>query len=172
LLFINASVRLSAADHFMTPRRFEMGDATTIVDTYLATWNETDPKRRSQLIERVWADGGRYVDPMLEAQDHAALGEMVAGVQAKFPGHRFRRQSGVDTHHDQLRFAWDLVTPDGAVRGRYRHRRPRGRWPAGAHHRLLRRSSSDGRGVSARRPPAIETSMETVAAKGLAATVT
>jgi hypothetical protein len=115
LLFINASVRLSAADHFMTPRRFEMGDATTIVDTYLATWNETDPKRRSQLIERVWADGGRYVDPMLEAQGHAALGEMVAGVQAKFPGHRFRRQSGVDTHHDQLRFAWDLVTPDGAV---------------------------------------------------------
>jgi hypothetical protein len=40
---------------------------------------------------------------------------MVAGVQAKFPGHRFRRLSGVDTHHDQLRFAWDLVTPEGAV---------------------------------------------------------
>jgi len=52
---------------------------------------------------------------MLEARGHAALGEMVAGVQAKFPGHRFRRRSGVDTHHDQLRFAWDLVTPDGAV---------------------------------------------------------
>ena len=60
-----------------------MGDATTTVDTYLATWNETDPKRRSQLIERAWADGGRYVDPMLEAQGHAALGEMVAGVQAQ-----------------------------------------------------------------------------------------
>ena len=52
---------------------------------------------------------------MLEARGHAALGEMVAGVQAKFPGHRFRKRSGVDTHHDQLRFAWDLVTPDGAV---------------------------------------------------------
>ena len=52
---------------------------------------------------------------MLEARGHAALGEMVSGVQAKFPGHRFRKRSGVDTHHDQLRFAWDLVTPDGAV---------------------------------------------------------
>jgi hypothetical protein len=52
---------------------------------------------------------------MLEAEGHGALGEMVARVQAKFPGHRFRRRSGVDTHHDQLRFAWDLVTPDGTV---------------------------------------------------------
>ena len=92
-----------------------MGDATTIVDTYLAMWNETDPKRRARLIEQAWMGDGRYVDPMLEAQGHSALGEMVAGVQAKFPGHRFRRRSGVDAHHDQLRFAWDLVAQDGAV---------------------------------------------------------
>jgi len=49
---------------------------------------------------------------MLEAEGHAAISEMVAGVQAKFP---FRRRSGVDTHHDQLRFAWDLVNPEGTV---------------------------------------------------------
>ena len=52
---------------------------------------------------------------LLEAEGHAAISEMVAGVQAKFPGHRFRRLSGIDTHHDQLRFAWDLVSPEGAV---------------------------------------------------------
>jgi len=40
---------------------------------------------------------------------------MVTGVQARFPGHRFRRVSGIDIHHDQLRFAWELVAPDGAV---------------------------------------------------------
>ena len=92
-----------------------MGDATTIVDTYLAMWNETDAKRRARLIAQAWVGDGRYADPMLEARGHGGLGEMVAGVQAKFPGHRFRRLSGVDTHHDQLRFAWDLVTPDGTV---------------------------------------------------------
>jgi hypothetical protein len=92
-----------------------MADTTTIVDTYLAMWNETDSKRRARLIEQAWAGNGHYVDPMLEAEGHAALGDMVAGVQAKFPGHRFRRRSGVDTHHDQLRFAWDLVSPDGTV---------------------------------------------------------
>src|SRR5882762_1300042 len=58
---------------------------------------------------------GHYVDPMLEAEGHAGLSEMVTGVQARFPGHRFRRVSGIDTHHDQVRFAWELVAPDGAV---------------------------------------------------------
>src|SRR5439155_19866858 len=92
-----------------------MHDVTTVVDTYLAMWNETNPKRRAQLVERAWADDGRYVDPMLEAEGHAAIREMVAGVQAKFPGHRFRLLSGVDTLHDHLRFAWDLVTPECCV---------------------------------------------------------
>ncbi len=92
-----------------------MGDATTIVDTYLAMWNETDAKRRAQLIERAWSGDGRYADPMLEARGKAGLGRRGAGSQPKFPGHRFRGRSGVDAHHGQLRFAWDLVSPDGAV---------------------------------------------------------
>jgi hypothetical protein len=36
-------------------------------------------------------------------------------VLAQVPGHRFRRVSGIDTHHDQIRFAWDLVAPDGTI---------------------------------------------------------
>lgn len=92
-----------------------MTDVTATVDTYLAMWNETDPARRAQHIERAWAGDGHYVDPLLEAAGHSALGAMVDGVQAKFPGHRFRRTSGIDTHHDQVRFAWELAAPDGAV---------------------------------------------------------
>ena len=33
-----------------------MDDATTIVDTYLAMWNETDPRRRVRLIEQAWVE--------------------------------------------------------------------------------------------------------------------
>ena len=95
-----------------------MGDVMTTVDTYLtylAMWNETDPTRRAGHIAQAWAGDGRYVDPLIAAEGHSALSAMVDGVQAKFPGHRFRRVSGIDTHHDQLRFAWDLVAPGGAV---------------------------------------------------------
>jgi SnoaL-like protein len=92
-----------------------MSDVTATVDTYLAMWNETDAARRAEHIGRAWAKDGRYVDPMLEAEGHAALDEMVQGVQARFPGHRFRRVSGVDAHHGELRFGWELAAPDGAV---------------------------------------------------------
>jgi len=85
------------------------------VDTYLAMWNEEDPQRRLQHIERAWAVDGRYFDPLLEAEGHDALSTMVATVHDHYPGHTFRRLSGVDTHHDELRFAWELVGPDGTT---------------------------------------------------------
>ena len=92
-----------------------MGDVITTVDTYLAMWNETNPTRRAGHIAQAWTGDGRYIDPLITAEGHSALSAMVDGVQAKFSGHRFRRLSGIDTHHDQLRFAWELVAPDGAV---------------------------------------------------------
>jgi hypothetical protein len=90
-------------------------DVMTTVDTYLAMWNEPDRATRLALIERAWTTEGRYVDPVQEAQGHDALSAMVDAIQAQFPGQRFRRQSGIDSHHDQVRFAWDLAAPDGAV---------------------------------------------------------
>ena len=93
----------------------ELTNVTTIVDTYLAMWNESDVDERARLIEQAWVADGRYVDPLQEAEGHHALSGMVDAIQARFPDHRFRRQSGVDAHHDQVRFAWDLAGPDGAV---------------------------------------------------------
>src|SRR4051794_32450665 len=78
-------------------------------------WNEEDATRRAEHIERAWAHDGRYVDPLLEAEGHEALSAMVANVHASYPGHRFRRLSGIDAHHDTLRFAWDLAAPDGST---------------------------------------------------------
>ena len=92
-----------------------MSDVTRLVDTYLAMWNETDAARRAEHIEHAWARDARYVDPMLEAEGYAGLEAIVAGVQTKFPGHCFRRVSGVDTHHDRVRFAWELAAPDGGI---------------------------------------------------------
>ena len=89
-----------------------MSDLVTTVDTYLAMWNEEDAAARATVIERAWAPDGRYVDPMLEAHGHDALSAMVAGVHAQFPDQRFRRTTGVDAHHDQVRFGWELAAPD------------------------------------------------------------
>ena len=87
----------------------------TTVDTYLAAWNETDAERRSALLDQAWNPEGRYLDPLLEAAGRDAIDEMTVGVQAAYPGHRFRRTTEIDGHHDLLRFGWELVTPDGSV---------------------------------------------------------
>lgn len=92
-----------------------MNDATTTIDTYFAMWNEDDPHRRSELVERAWSADGRYLDPLLEAEGHGALSAMVDGVHQQFPGQRFRRSSDIDAHHGWVRFAWELGSPDGPV---------------------------------------------------------
>jgi SnoaL-like protein len=89
--------------------------SSTTIDTLFAMWNEEDPGRRAKLVQEVWADDGHLVDPPLEGKGHAGISDMVAAVQNQFPGHRFRRVSGIDAHHDTLRYAWELVGPDGAV---------------------------------------------------------
>ena len=87
---------------------------TATVDAYLAAWNERDPQRRADLIKRAWTEQGRLVDPPLAAEGHAAISDMAAAMHEHYAGH-FRRASDVDAHHDQLRFAWELVGPGDAV---------------------------------------------------------
>ena len=76
---------------------------TDVVDTYIDMWNEEDADRRAELIRTAWTDDARYRDPLLEADGPAGLSEMVATVHGHYPGHRFRRTSGVDVHHDLAR---------------------------------------------------------------------
>ena len=92
-----------------------MADVTSIVDTYLAMWNEEDAGRRSELIATAWSEGGRYVDPLQEAEGHQDIDAMVVALHGQMPGHRFARTSAVDVHHDELRFGWQLAAPDGTV---------------------------------------------------------
>jgi hypothetical protein len=92
-----------------------MAEATRIVEQYFAMWNEPDSARRRALIEQTWTADGRYVDPLQEAAGPEALSAMVAAVHTQYPGFRFRQVRGIDQHHDQLRFAWELVAPDGST---------------------------------------------------------
>jgi SnoaL-like domain len=88
---------------------------STTIDTLFAMWNEQDTARRTKLVETVWAEDGQLVDPPLEGTGHRGIADMVAAVQSQFPGHSFRRTTGIDAHHDTLRYGWELVGPDGAV---------------------------------------------------------
>ena len=90
-----------------------MSAITELIDSYIAMWNETDGKRRRDLIAQVWTETATYLDPMLQGDGHAGIDTMVQAVHARFPGHRFRRTSDVDTHHDRVRFNWSLAPETG-----------------------------------------------------------
>jgi hypothetical protein len=82
--------------------------AEAAVEAYVATWNETDSARRQAGIARAWEAAGRYRDPLMASEGHAAIDAMLAGVQARFPGFVLRRTSKIDSHNDWARFAWSL----------------------------------------------------------------
>jgi hypothetical protein len=86
-------------------------DVQTVVDRYIDTWNETDPRRRRALIGEVYAEDAGYTDPLVSVHGHDAIDQFVAAAQAQFAGLHFRLGSTVDAHHDQARFTWHLAAP-------------------------------------------------------------
>ena len=95
-----------------------MNTLTDLVDRYIAAWNETDPARRRALIGDTWAEASSYVDPVLQGDGREGIDAMIAAVQQKYPGHRFRRTSEVESHHDRLRFTWELKPEQGETLAR------------------------------------------------------
>jgi hypothetical protein len=81
---------------------------------YIASWNETDTQARTGLIEQLWADDARYVDPIVVADGREQIDATIAAVHSQFPGFVFRLVGPVDGHHDQARFGWELG-PEGAA---------------------------------------------------------
>ena len=86
---------------------------THLVQAYLDAWNATDAGERRALVERVFAPGARYVDPLADVTGTDALVALIGGVQEQFPGMRFTAVGDVDAHHDVCRFRWGLG-PEGA----------------------------------------------------------
>ena len=86
---------------------------TDLIDRYIAMWNEADAKRRRDLIAQTWSEAASYVDTAVQGAGHAGIDAMVASVQQRFPGHRFRRTGAVEAHNDRVRFGWDLAPAGG-----------------------------------------------------------
>ncbi len=85
------------------------------VAVYCAAWGEPDAAKRRQMLQRVWAPEGTYMDPISQTKGVDGLVERINGFQSKLPGGQIVPSSRVDVHHNVLRFAWRLVGPDGAI---------------------------------------------------------
>jgi hypothetical protein len=93
----------------------DTAEISRLIDTYLAAWVEPDAPRRAELVDQCWSTGGALVDPPLAGYGNNGISEVMAALQAHYPGHRFVRTSGVDHHHDTLRYSWELTDDTGSV---------------------------------------------------------
>jgi hypothetical protein len=90
-------------------------DVTATVDASLAALAEPDEATRTALIKQAWSEDGSLTDPPLAGEGHAGINDFAGAVCQHYAGHRFRRTSGVDVHHDRFRYSWELVADDGTV---------------------------------------------------------
>lgn len=86
-----------------------------LFDRYCDAWNEPSDAGRAAAVADVWAAGGVYSDPSVEAAGADALLAHIAATRASLPPFRIVRTSAIDQHHDTARFSWSAVQEDGTV---------------------------------------------------------
>ncbi|HEX5224948.1 MAG TPA: nuclear transport factor 2 family protein [Solirubrobacteraceae bacterium] len=84
----------------------------TLVEGYIAMWNEPDAQRRRELVAQTVTDDASYVDPLMSGSGVDGIDAMIAAAQQQYPGHRFTLLTGPDAHNDRVRFSW-AIAPDG-----------------------------------------------------------
>ena len=84
-----------------------------IVTQYMAAWNEPDDTARHALLAQCWSDSGVYLDPNVLLAGRDELAAKIGEVMASRPGARLEFMSGIDVHHNAVRFLWRLVRADG-----------------------------------------------------------
>jgi hypothetical protein len=87
---------------------------TEVVTQYMAAWNEPEAAARQALLEQCWSDCGVYLDPRASQTGRDQLARHIATIQASRPGARLKFMSGIDVHHNVVRFLWRLVRADGS----------------------------------------------------------
>jgi SnoaL-like domain len=85
------------------------------IDTYAQAWSVTDAAASRRLLDAAWAEGGRYSDPMSQAEGRDGLAGLIAGFHQQMPGATIVRTSGVDEHHGTFRFTWAVKSADGSI---------------------------------------------------------
>ncbi len=85
-----------------------------VVQKYMLAWNETDASLRQKILYRCWVNEAVYVDPSIRLSGRDALAQHIAMVQSGRPDALLQFVSGIDVHHNVVRFLWRLVRVDGS----------------------------------------------------------
>lgn len=78
---------------------------------YDRAWNADDARAREVLLRAIWAENGRYVDPLADVSSPEGVSKMIGSFRFLFPGARVKSTSGVaDGGGGWITFDWVIVS--------------------------------------------------------------
>jgi hypothetical protein len=78
---------------------------------YDKVWNSDDAEVRRALLNAMWAEHGRYVDPLADVEGPEAVGKMIGNFRFLYPGAQVSATSGVaDCGGGWLTFDWVITS--------------------------------------------------------------
>jgi len=86
-----------------------------LVDQYCAVWNELDKTKRRNLLQEIWEEDGKYIDPRSDLKGVEELVNHIEKIQSGRSGTKVIRTSEIDIHHSIGRFNWQLVKEDNSI---------------------------------------------------------
>jgi len=92
-----------------------MDDTQTLVDRYIAVWNESEPTRRRERVAELWGVGGQSLQRVLDPRGIDAITARVTLSYDKWVagrGLRFRASGQPQAHHDVVMCNWAMGAPD------------------------------------------------------------
>jgi hypothetical protein len=90
----------------------------TFIARYVAMWHEPDAGRRREIVQGLWADDAENTTRRSEAH---GLEEIVARVTRAHDewvaqkGFVFRPAGDADSHHNVVKFSWEMVPRNGGA---------------------------------------------------------
>lgn len=88
-----------------------------LIERYVAMWNETDPRRRQELVEQLFTHTAIRYNPAAIQHGREAIAEAVTTSYERFiaRGFRFRALNNALAHHDVIKFSWEMIDAHEAV---------------------------------------------------------
>ena len=78
------------------------------LDKMMAVWNTTDAEEKRALVEAAMEHNVHFVDPNHNIIGRQAFLDMVAQIQAEFPGATYARVSDLDAQNHFYRYHWAI----------------------------------------------------------------
>jgi SnoaL-like domain len=93
-----------------------MASIDEMIRSYVASWNESDPTKRDQTIEKTWSPDGIYRNATAEFEGYGGIARAVTAAHDAFVANGFVfTLANVDTNHDAVRYRWEMLPASGGA---------------------------------------------------------